>query len=163
MSQLEDENRNLRIRLADTSSAAADLIDQTSHQDSANTMEGGQGHGAFSAVSNAAIPQPADKGTVRRGIAEDYGRPTENTSTNLNSTSTSVLEDTSRISKYSSPFSGPLGTDSGGLEKRLEAEAATQREFPRRLAQASLRQRTHRCVTVRPTGSIELLLAKAGF
>ena len=139
MSQLEEENHNLRIRLADTSSAATDLIDQLPHPDTAYTMEGGQVHGALPAASIAAVPQPAHKGTVRRGTADDYGRPTEDTSTNLGLTSTAVLKDTSRISTYSSPFPGPRGTDGGDWTKQLEAEAANQREFQRRLAQAFLR------------------------
>ena len=151
MSQLEEENRNLRIRLADTRSPAVELIDQPSHQDCANRIESDQGHGVISVVSNAAISKPASKGKDRRGIAEDYGRPMENASTNIGLTNVSASKDTPRISQYSGPFSRPCATDFGDLEKRIEAEAANQREFQRHLAHASLRQRTHCCVTTRPT------------
>ena len=131
VSQLEEQNRSLRLRLAGSSSGPSGHHVQQTHQDAAPVTQAHPSNDFLSRPSPATTPlswaggdRPAE-GRERRPSNKKQSRF-------LGLTSASILEDTpenfGEDQGYLASFStGPCPADSERLSQRLETEAAKQR------------------------------------
>ena len=130
LSQLEDENRNLRLRLAGSSSSGPSGHNmQQARQDIAQSTQADSSSMFSSLPSSSATTPPSWSGD---SLAEEAKRHRSTRSRLHGLTSASVLEDT--LGNFGddqdnpSPFSASsFSADSALLSQRLETEAAKQR------------------------------------
>ena len=128
LSRLEEENRNLRVRLANTSSPIPSQQQQPSlKQDLAQTPRGSHSRSNASSMTSSSVPSPPSAGEDWQAIAQEEERIGNVESTSLGLTSASVLEDTPLDSAAST--APPLVLQNSALSsQRLEGQAAEQRE-----------------------------------
>ena len=131
MSQLTEENRSLRLRLADSSSGPLGQNVQQTYQDAAQIPQAGSSSVPSRRQSSSAT-SPHSWGSDGPADGESERPSMEGQSRIFDLTSASVLEDApgkfrESQNNFGLSFAGSFPTDSGLSSQHLETEAAKQR------------------------------------